>query len=116
MVAEPSPRKGEEEEKEKVVLAGGGSPAMEATAAAPAAGKKRRGEEEPKALIPYDQSSPVANEWSIKKRFELAGLLSSILRARLQAYDPILSMALRYLISIHKVLCSRQGFLRLYLI
>ncbi|KAG8043239.1 hypothetical protein GUJ93_ZPchr0113g33323 [Zizania palustris] len=56
-----------------------------------------------------DQSSPVANEWSIKKRFELAGLLSSILRARLQAYDPILSMALRYLISIHKVLCSRQG-------
>ncbi|KAF0892807.1 hypothetical protein E2562_017763 [Oryza meyeriana var. granulata] len=56
-----------------------------------------------------DQSSPVANEWSIKKRFELAGLLSSILRAHLQAYDPILSMALRYLISIHKLLCSRQG-------
>uniref|UniRef100_A0A0E0M757 CTLH domain-containing protein n=1 Tax=Oryza punctata TaxID=4537 RepID=A0A0E0M757_ORYPU len=56
-----------------------------------------------------DQSSPVANEWSIKKRFELAGLLSSILRAHLQAYDPILSMTLRYLISIHKLLCSRQG-------
>ncbi|XP_006662311.3 uncharacterized protein LOC102722149 [Oryza brachyantha] len=56
-----------------------------------------------------DQSSPVANEWSIKKRFELAGLLSSILRAHLQAYDPILSMTLRYLISIHKQLCSRQG-------
>ncbi|KAL5231136.1 hypothetical protein ABZP36_029912 [Zizania latifolia] len=56
-----------------------------------------------------DQSSPVANEWSIKKRFELAGLLSSILRAHLQAYDPILSMTLRYLMSIHKMLCSRQG-------
>ncbi|KAK1694368.1 hypothetical protein QYE76_011065 [Lolium multiflorum] len=56
-----------------------------------------------------DQSSPVTNEWSIKRRFELAGLLSSILRAQLQAYDPILSMTLRYLISIHKVFCSRQG-------
>nr|XP_040254024.1 uncharacterized protein LOC109744270 [Aegilops tauschii subsp. strangulata] len=56
-----------------------------------------------------DQSSPVVNEWSIKRRFELAGLLSSILRAHLQAYDPILSMSLRYLISIHKVFCSRQG-------
>lgn len=56
-----------------------------------------------------DESSPVTNEWSIKRRFELAGLLSSILRAQLQAYDPILSMTLRYLISIHKVFCSRQG-------
>jgi hypothetical protein len=45
-----------------------------------------------------DQLSPVVNEWSIKRRFELAGLLSSILRAHLQAYDPILSMILRYLI------------------
>ncbi|KAJ1295647.1 hypothetical protein BS78_01G238900 [Paspalum vaginatum] len=56
-----------------------------------------------------DQSSPVVNEWSIKRRFELAGLLSSILRAHLEAYDPILSMTLRYLISIHKVFCTRQG-------
>ncbi|OEL21481.1 hypothetical protein BAE44_0017501 [Dichanthelium oligosanthes] len=56
-----------------------------------------------------DQFSPVVNEWSIKRRFELAGLLSSILRAHLQAYDPILSMTLRYLISIHKVYCTRQG-------
>jgi len=56
-----------------------------------------------------DQFSPVVNEWSIKRRFELAGLLSSILRAHLQAYDPILSMTLRYLISIHKVYCMRQG-------
>ncbi|RCV42863.1 hypothetical protein SETIT_9G249500v2 [Setaria italica] len=56
-----------------------------------------------------DQFSPVVNEWSIKRRFELAGLLSSILRAQLQAYDPILSMTLRYLISIHKVYCTHQG-------
>ncbi|CAD6212477.1 unnamed protein product [Miscanthus lutarioriparius] len=56
-----------------------------------------------------DQSSPVVNEWSIKKRFELAGLLSSILRAHLEAYDPILSLTLRYLISIHKAFCKRQG-------
>ncbi|CAL4916438.1 unnamed protein product [Urochloa decumbens] len=56
-----------------------------------------------------DQLSPVVNEWSIKRRFELAGLLSSILRAHLRAYDPILSMTLRYLISIHKVYCTRQG-------
>ncbi|XP_062205105.1 uncharacterized protein LOC133907098 [Phragmites australis] len=56
-----------------------------------------------------DESSPVVNEWSVKRRFELAGLLSSILRSHLQAYDPILSMTLRYLISIHKVFCSRQG-------
>jgi hypothetical protein len=41
---------------------------------------------------------PFALQWSIKRRFELAGLLSSILRAHLQAYDPILSMILRYLI------------------
>lgn len=39
-----------------------------------------------------------ALQWSIKRRFELAGSLSSILRAHLQAYDPILSMTLRYLI------------------
>ncbi|KAK3157455.1 hypothetical protein QOZ80_2AG0122620 [Eleusine coracana subsp. coracana] len=56
-----------------------------------------------------DQSSPVVNEWSVKRRFELAGFLSSMLRSHLQAYDPILSMTLRYLISIHKVFCSRQG-------
>ncbi|KAG0381278.1 hypothetical protein BDA96_K001000 [Sorghum bicolor] len=56
-----------------------------------------------------DQSSPVVNEWSIKRRFELAGLLSSMLRAHLEAYDPILSLTLRYLISIHKAFCTRQG-------
>ncbi|XP_010916642.1 uncharacterized protein [Elaeis guineensis] len=56
-----------------------------------------------------DQTSPVANEWSERRRFDLAGLLSSILRAHLHAYDPIFSMSLRYLISIHKVFCFRQG-------
>lgn len=56
-----------------------------------------------------DQTSPVAEEWSERRRVDLAGLLSSILRAHLNAYDPIFSMTLRYLISIHKVYCLRQG-------
>ncbi|XP_057768950.1 uncharacterized protein LOC130988978 [Salvia miltiorrhiza] len=56
-----------------------------------------------------DQMSPVANEWSERRRFEIAGLLSSILRAHLQAYDPIFTMTLRYLISIHKGFCLHQG-------
>ncbi|KAK8970852.1 hypothetical protein KSP40_PGU010011 [Platanthera guangdongensis] len=56
-----------------------------------------------------DQSSPVANEWSERRRFDLAGLLSSILRVHFQAYDPIFLMTLRYLISIHRVFCLRQG-------
>ncbi|XP_011099155.1 uncharacterized protein LOC105177636 [Sesamum indicum] len=56
-----------------------------------------------------DQTSPVVNEWSERRRFEIAGLLSSVLRAHLHAYDPIFSMTLRYLISIHKGFCLRQG-------
>ncbi|XP_020104728.1 uncharacterized protein LOC109721488 [Ananas comosus] len=56
-----------------------------------------------------DQNSPVANEWSERRRSDLAGLLSSILRAHLHAYDAVFSLALRYLISIHKVFCLRQG-------
>ncbi|KDP31912.1 hypothetical protein JCGZ_12373 [Jatropha curcas] len=56
-----------------------------------------------------DQSSPVANEWSEKRRFDIAGLMSSVLRAHLHAYDPVFSMTLRYLISIHKGFCFRQG-------
>ncbi|KAF6169124.1 hypothetical protein GIB67_038621 [Kingdonia uniflora] len=56
-----------------------------------------------------DQTSPVANEWAEIRRFEIAGLLSSVLRAYLSAYDPIFSMTLRYLISIHKKFCLRQG-------
>lgn len=56
-----------------------------------------------------DQTSPVAHEWSERRRFEIAGLLSSVLRDHLQAYDPVFSMTLRYLISIHKVFCFRQG-------
>ncbi|KAK4416210.1 hypothetical protein Salat_2446500 [Sesamum alatum] len=56
-----------------------------------------------------DKTSPVVNEWSERRRFEIAGLLSSVLRAHLHAYDPIFSMTLRYLISIHKGFCLRQG-------
>nr|DAD22334.1 TPA_asm: hypothetical protein HUJ06_023797 [Nelumbo nucifera] len=56
-----------------------------------------------------DQASPVANEWSERKRSDIAGLLSSVLRAHLHAYDPVFSMTLRYLISIHKGFCFRQG-------
>ncbi|XWS29866.1 hypothetical protein CRYUN_Cryun24cG0066900 [Craigia yunnanensis] len=58
-----------------------------------------------------DQTSPVENEWAEKRRYEIAGLMSSVLRARLHAYNPIFSMTLRYLISIHKGFCFRQGFL-----
>ncbi|KAK2998496.1 hypothetical protein RJ639_023499 [Escallonia herrerae] len=57
-----------------------------------------------------DQTSPVANEWSKTRRVDIAGLLSSVLRAHLHAYDPVFSMALRYLISIHNGFCFRQGF------
>ncbi|KAM0948876.1 putative CTLH/CRA to LisH motif domain-containing protein [Dioscorea sansibarensis] len=55
-----------------------------------------------------DKTSPVANEWSERRRFDLAGSLSSILRAQLHAYDPLLAMTLRYLMSIHKVFCTHQ--------
>ncbi|KAG2719827.1 hypothetical protein I3760_02G009600 [Carya illinoinensis] len=56
-----------------------------------------------------DQASPVANEWSERRRFDIAGLMSSVLRAHLHAYDPVFSMTLRYLISIHKGYCFQQG-------
>lgn len=35
-------------------------------------------------------------QWSEKRRLEIAGLMSSILRAHLQAYDPVFSISLRY--------------------
>ncbi|KZV45991.1 hypothetical protein F511_10681 [Dorcoceras hygrometricum] len=56
-----------------------------------------------------DQTSPVADEWSKKRRFDISGLLSSVLTSHLNAYDPIFSLALKYLISIHKGFCLRQG-------
>ncbi|KAF6154727.1 hypothetical protein GIB67_035692 [Kingdonia uniflora] len=62
-----------------------------------------------------DQTSLVANEWAVIRRFEIAGLLLSVLRAYLSAYDPIFSMTLRYLISIHKSFCLRQGISSLIL-
>ncbi|XP_035548025.1 uncharacterized protein LOC109003499 isoform X3 [Juglans regia] len=56
-----------------------------------------------------DKTSPVANEWSERRRYDIAGLMSSVLRAHLHAYDPVFSMTLRYLITIHKGYCFRQG-------
>ncbi|ONH96538.1 hypothetical protein PRUPE_7G135500 [Prunus persica] len=56
-----------------------------------------------------DQTSPVASEWSERRRFDIAGLISTVLRAHLHAYDPVFSMTLIYLISIHKGFCFRQG-------
>ncbi|KAJ9670773.1 hypothetical protein PVL29_026979 [Vitis rotundifolia] len=48
-------------------------------------------------------------QWSERRRFDIAGLISSVLRAHLHAYDPLFSMTLRYLISIHKGFCFREG-------
>lgn len=56
-----------------------------------------------------DLTSPVASEWAERRRFEIAGLMSSVLRAHLHAYDPVFAMTLRYLISIHKEFCFHQG-------
>ncbi|KAJ0096518.1 hypothetical protein Patl1_28724 [Pistacia atlantica] len=50
-------------------------------------------------------------QWAERRRFEIAGLMSSVLRAHLHAYDPVFSMTLRYLISIHKGFCFHQGLL-----
>ncbi|KAK1302443.1 hypothetical protein QJS10_CPB12g01635 [Acorus calamus] len=47
--------------------------------------------------------------WSERRRHDIAGLISSVLRSQLQAYDPIFAMTLRYLISIHRGFCLRQG-------
>ncbi|KAL6338759.1 hypothetical protein AAG906_023909 [Vitis piasezkii] len=60
----------------------------------------------------YDKDDPtslVAPEWSERRRFDIAGLISSVLRAHMHAYDPLFSMTLRYLISIHKGFCFREG-------
>ena len=37
-------------------------------------------------------------QWSERRRFDIAGLISSVLRAHMHAYDPLFAMALRYLI------------------
>ncbi|XP_057485861.1 uncharacterized protein LOC130772122 isoform X3 [Actinidia eriantha] len=42
---------------------------------------------------------------------EMEKSISSVLRAHVHAYDPMLSMTLRYLISVHKGFCLRQGLL-----
>nr|XP_024373806.1 uncharacterized protein LOC112281474 isoform X3 [Physcomitrium patens] len=56
-----------------------------------------------------DESSPIAEEWSEVRRTELAATVSSTLTAQLQAYDPLLSSIVRYLISIHDNFCQRQA-------
>ncbi|KAF6150415.1 hypothetical protein GIB67_034114 [Kingdonia uniflora] len=50
----------------------------------------------------------ISSQWAVIRRFETAGLLSYVLRAYLSACDPIFSMTLRNLISIHKGFCLRQ--------
>ncbi|KAH9305144.1 hypothetical protein KI387_009548, partial [Taxus chinensis] len=57
-----------------------------------------------------DQTSPVAEEWSEKRRFELAALMTSTLKARLRVYDPCFSQTLKYLLSVHNGYCYRQAF------
>ncbi|MCO5546584.1 hypothetical protein L7F22_000013 [Adiantum nelumboides] len=56
-----------------------------------------------------DAGSPVVQEWSESNRIELAATVASVLRAQLRAYDPLFSLALRYLLSTHNCYCSRQG-------
>jgi len=57
-----------------------------------------------------DQTSPVAEEWSEKRRSELAALVASTMKARLRAYDPCFSQTLKYLLSVHNGYCYRQSF------
>ncbi|CAM6079122.1 unnamed protein product [Sphagnum tenellum] len=56
-----------------------------------------------------DSTSPVSEEWSEARRFELAATITSTLKAQLRVYDPLLSLTLRYLISIHNGYCLQQG-------
>eukprot|EP00250_Pteridium_aquilinum_P000798 c10963_g1_i1 orf=536-2674(-) len=56
-----------------------------------------------------DTSSPIVQEWSESKRVELAATVASVLKAQLRAYEPLFSLALRYLVSTHNSYCSRQG-------
>ncbi|KAH9530553.1 hypothetical protein CY35_20G009800 [Sphagnum magellanicum] len=50
-------------------------------------------------------------QWSEARRFELAATITSTLKAQLRVYDPLLSLTLRYLISIHNAYCLQQGVL-----
>ncbi|KAI3904093.1 hypothetical protein MKW92_001010 [Papaver armeniacum] len=56
-----------------------------------------------------DQTSPVANEWSEKETLTLLACYHRFFEFTYKAFDPIFSMTLRYLISIHKGFCFRQG-------
>ncbi|XP_057853259.2 uncharacterized protein LOC131063465 isoform X1 [Cryptomeria japonica] len=56
-----------------------------------------------------DKTSPVAEEWSEERRFELAALMTSTLKACLRAYDPCFSQTLKYLLSIQNSYYFRQN-------
>eukprot|EP00897_Mesotaenium_endlicherianum_P010283 jgi/Mesen1/9283/ME000060S08715 len=61
-------------------------------------------------LFAKDESdTPVSHEWLAERRGELAAIVASTLRGTLRAYDAPLSLALRYLMSLHLRLCARQG-------
>lgn len=45
-------------------------------------------------------------QWCERRRFDIAGLMSSVLRAHMQAYDPVFSMTLRYLIRFFSLFSS----------
>lgn len=67
-------------------------------------------------LLINPNAFPFLFQWSEKRRFEIAGLLSSVLRAHLHAYDPIFSMTLKYLIRylsspFHNNAWRRLGFI-----
>ncbi|PRQ21139.1 hypothetical protein RchiOBHm_Chr7g0235891 [Rosa chinensis] len=63
----------------------------------------------PSASKKYGKPITTCVKWSERRRFEIAGLVATVLRAHLHAYDPVFSMTLIYLISIHKGFCLRQG-------
>ncbi|EFJ13701.1 hypothetical protein SELMODRAFT_446225 [Selaginella moellendorffii] len=63
------------------------------------------------ALI-YDsdyQNSPVAEEWCEARRANLAATVASTLKAHMHADDPLFSLAICYLISVHNAYCMRKN-------
>ncbi|KAK3278128.1 hypothetical protein CYMTET_13904 [Cymbomonas tetramitiformis] len=53
--------------------------------------------------------SPVSGEWSEGARYELGAMFALTLRQAMGAYDPQLSLLLRYLITTHKIFCTTLG-------
>ncbi|XP_024530660.1 uncharacterized protein LOC9646305 [Selaginella moellendorffii] len=63
------------------------------------------------ALI-YDsdyQNSPVAEEWCEARRANLAATVASTLKAHMHADDPLFSLTICYLISVHNAYCMRKN-------